>query len=159
MLELMATGSNSEQRLPAWTDRILYASALDQSTTQSSIDVLLYTSIPSYVTSDHKPVMALLLLPTPSSALLPPSEAEAGPANSTTSLLPPTSTLTIPHPGTRYAPDPRWQLKRWTGKVLGWLIGWPWCLTTLLGAGNAVAGVVNLVLGCAVLYWWTGARS
>lgn len=151
--ELTASGLNSEHRLPAWTDRILYASASDKSTTQSSIESLLYTSIPSYTTSDHKPVMALLLLPSPPPVLLPP---EAGPADSTTSLLPPTRTLTIPHPGTRYAPDPRWQLKRWTGKVLGWLIGWPWCLTTLLGAGSVIAGVINLVLGCAVIYWWAG---
>jgi len=154
VLELMTPGSNSEQRLPAWTDRILFASASDLSTTQSSIEALLYTSIPSYTISDHKPVMALLLLP--SSDQLPPSEA--GPADSTTSLLPPASTRTIPHPGTRYAPDPRWQLKRWTGKVLGWLIGWPWCLTTFLGAGNAGAGVINVVLGCALIFWLTGAR-
>ena len=156
VFELMAPGSNSEHRLPAWTDRILYASASDLSTTQSSIEALLYTSIPSYTISDHKPVMALLLLPSSPSDQLPPSEA--GPADSTTSLLPPASTRTIPHPGTRYAPDPRWQLKRWTGKTLGWLIGWPWCLTTLLGAGNAVAGVFNIVLGCALIFWLTGAR-
>jgi len=154
----MAAGLNSEHRLPAWTDRILYASALDQSTTQTSIESILYTSIPSYTTSDHKPVMALLLLPSPSPALLPPSEAgPAGPGDSATSLLLPPSKRTIPHPGTRYSPDPLWQLKRWTGKILGWLIGWPWCFITLLGAGNTVAGVINFILGCAVIYWWKGA--
>ena len=151
-LRLINTRPNSQQRLPAWTDRILYVSASDQSITQSSIEPLLYTSIPSYTTSDHKPVVALLLLPFPSSA--PPPPSEAGPADSTTSLLHPPSVRTIPHPGARYAPDPRWQLKRWTGKILGWLVGWPWCLFALLGAGNAAAGVVNFVLGCVVIYLW-----
>jgi len=152
--QTITAGSNSEQRIPAWTDRILYASALDQSTTQSSIETILYTSIPSYTTSDHKPVVALLLMPPPVSAPLPP---EAEPADSTTSLLLPSDIYTIPHPGAKYAPDPRWQLKRWTGKILGWLIGWPWCFFTLLGAGNAVAGVVNFILGCIVIYWWNWA--
>lgn len=45
----------SGQRTPSWTDRILYATYPDSSdiTDGSGITSLLYTSIPSYTTSDH----------------------------------------------------------------------------------------------------------
>lgn len=44
--------SCSGKRTPAWTDRILYATHTD-TPGQSNIKNVLYTSIPSYTTSDH----------------------------------------------------------------------------------------------------------
>ena len=45
----------SGQRTPSWTDRVLYATYSDTPdvTDGSGITNLLYTSIPSYTTSDH----------------------------------------------------------------------------------------------------------
>ena len=45
----------SGQRTPSWTDRIMYATYSDSAdaTDPSGITNLLYTSIPSYTTSDH----------------------------------------------------------------------------------------------------------
>ena len=45
----------SYKRDPAWTDRILFATDADlpEEPDKSCVDVLLYTSIPSYTTSDH----------------------------------------------------------------------------------------------------------
>lgn len=47
--------SLSAQRTPSWTDRILYTTHTDSPDTpdESNITNLLYTSIPSYTTSDH----------------------------------------------------------------------------------------------------------
>ncbi|KAF8485595.1 inositol polyphosphate phosphatase [Gautieria morchelliformis] len=54
----------SEKRVPSWTDRILYASHVD-SPDRSRVTPLLYTSVPSYTTSDHKPIVAVLYAPDP----------------------------------------------------------------------------------------------
>ena len=47
--------TSSSKRLPAWTDRIMYISHPDSPDTpqESAITNVLYTSIPSYTTSDH----------------------------------------------------------------------------------------------------------
>lgn len=47
--------SFSTKRVPSWTDRVLYATHSDSSDTpdKTNITNLLYTSIPSYTTSDH----------------------------------------------------------------------------------------------------------
>lgn len=57
----------STKRAPSWTDRILYTTHTDdpEKPNESNIFNALYTSIPSYCTSDHKPIVALLLVPTP----------------------------------------------------------------------------------------------
>lgn len=49
------TRPHSTKRVPSWTDRILYASHLDspQQPDTTAITNLLYTSVPSYTTSDH----------------------------------------------------------------------------------------------------------
>ena len=45
----------STKRTPSWTDRIMYTTYTDSPTApdKSNIVNILYTSIPSYVTSDH----------------------------------------------------------------------------------------------------------
>ena len=45
----------SYKRDPAWTDRILFATHADlhEEPDKSCVDILLYTTIPSYTTSDH----------------------------------------------------------------------------------------------------------
>ena len=54
----------SLKRAPAWTDRIMYTTYSDSPETpeQSSITNALYTSIPSYTTSDHVRYMAPVIL-------------------------------------------------------------------------------------------------
>ncbi|PAV23876.1 inositol polyphosphate phosphatase [Pyrrhoderma noxium] len=96
----------NEQRTPAWTDRIMFASYLDPTDNleKSSINPILYTSIPSYTTSDHKPVVALLLVPTsifspspysdPDSATFPSADS---PLTDPSKPYIPTLTLNLPH--------------------------------------------------------------
>lgn len=127
------------KRAPAWTDRIMYASYADlpDAPTESSISNLLYTTIPSYTTSDHKPIVALLLLP-------------SAPAHSTS-----TSPPTIQLPATYHPrPDSLAVVKRWTGRILGRLVGYVWCLLTLIGAGSAGFGIGNSIIGLGVWGWW-----
>lgn len=132
--------NDSSKRLPAWTDRILFATHTDTPTIpeQSSIKCLTYTSVPSYIASDHKPITAVLLVP-PSSVsgrLAPPPKYYAP--------------LTFPN-----AP-------RYFGKALGWFVGWVWCLFKLVGMGRgAGVGLGNFVLGLGAMFWWqkNGTRS
>ncbi|KAJ7940451.1 inositol polyphosphate phosphatase [Mycena leptocephala] len=133
----------SEKRTPSWTDRILYTTYTDSPDTpqESAIANLLYTSVPGYTTSDHKPIVSLLLLPappTPSPSTLPTS-------------APPVLRLPASYTPT---PDPHANLKRYTGRVLDRAIGRVWWLLTLLGAGSAVVGIFNFVLGLGAWGWW-----
>ncbi|KAJ7724440.1 Endonuclease/exonuclease/phosphatase [Mycena maculata] len=129
----------SEKRTPSWTDRVLYATYTDLPDTPdvSAITNLLYTSIPGYTTSDHKPIVSLLLLP-------PPAPSPAATA-------PPTLRLRAGYAPT---PDPHATRKRYTGRVLDRAIGRVWWLFALLGAGNAVVGIFNFVLGLGAWGWW-----
>lgn len=45
----------SRKRAPAWTDRIMYTTHTDDPVLpqDTAVESLLYTSIPSYTTSDH----------------------------------------------------------------------------------------------------------
>ncbi|KAF9566329.1 inositol polyphosphate phosphatase [Agrocybe pediades] len=127
----------STKRVPAWTDRVLYATYTDSpDVEQSTIKNVLYTSVPGYTTSDHKPIVSVLLLP--------PRPAQA-----------PSSTPTIRLPAT-YAPkpDPRATIKRYTGRSFDRVIGIIWWLLTYLGAGSGVVGIFNLILGFGAWTWW-----
>ncbi|KAJ7510052.1 Endonuclease/exonuclease/phosphatase [Mycena galericulata] len=129
----------SEKRAPSWTDRILYTTYTDSPDTPdvSTITNLLYTSIPGYTTSDHKPIVSLLLLPTPASTV--PTAA------------PPVLRLRADYTP---MPDPYATLKRYTGRVLDRVVGRLWWLLTLLGAGSAIVGMFNFVLGLGAWGWW-----
>ncbi|KAF8163447.1 inositol polyphosphate phosphatase [Crassisporium funariophilum] len=129
----------STKRIPSWTDRVLYATYTDSPETpdKSHITNLLYTSIPSYTTSDHKPIVSLLLLPPP----------QLSPASVSVPIL----RLPLDYSP---SPDPRATLKRYTGRVLDRVIGIVWWLLTLLGAGSAVFGVLNFFLGLGAWTWW-----
>ncbi|KAJ7444924.1 inositol polyphosphate phosphatase [Mycena latifolia] len=133
----------SEKRTPSWTDRILYTTYTDSPDTpeQSAITNLLYTSVPGYTTSDHKPIVSLLLLPAPSA---PPSAA------------PPVLRLPAHYTPT---PDPHATRKRYTGRVLDRAIGRVWWFLTLLGAGSALVGIFNFVLGLGAWGWWRSSAS
>ncbi|KAJ7343307.1 Endonuclease/exonuclease/phosphatase [Mycena albidolilacea] len=136
----------SEKRMPSWTDRILYTTYTDSpdNPDESAIKNLLYTSVPGYTTSDHKPIVSLLLLPTPS-----PSSSASTPTSST----PPVLRLPAHYTPT---PDPRATLKRYTGRILDRAIGRVWWLLTLLGAGSVLVGMFNFVLGLGAWGWWSG---
>ncbi|KAF8843574.1 DNase I-like protein [Paxillus ammoniavirescens] len=131
------------KRTPSWTDRIMCTTHTDSPDMpdKSNITCVLYTSIPSYTTSDHKPVVSLFLLPPPSITQEP----------STTPLLrlPPTYTPT---------PDPYALLKKYTGRTLDRVIGYVWWFLTFVGAGSAVVGVFNFFFSYAAWRWW-GTRS
>ncbi|KAJ7775091.1 inositol polyphosphate phosphatase [Mycena metata] len=130
----------SEKRTPSWTDRVLYTTYTDSPDTpaKSTITNLLYTSVPGYTTSDHKPIVSLLLLPTPPSTTSPSS-------------TPPVLRLPAHYTPT---PDPHATRKRYTGRVLDRLVGRVWWLLTVLGAGSALVGMFNFVLGLGAWGWW-----
>ncbi|KZP12567.1 inositol polyphosphate phosphatase [Athelia psychrophila] len=132
----------STKRVPSWTDRIMYSTYTDSFDTpdQSNIDNLLYTSIPSFTSSDHKPVICLLLLPAP----------PAIPFDSPPLLRLPASY----HP----TADPHAVLKRYTGRTLDRIIGYVWWLVTLFGMGSTAVGVLNFLLGIGAWKWW-GSRG
>jgi hypothetical protein len=148
-------GEYSAKRMPAWTDRVLYTTYTDSDYTpsKSGITPLLYTSIPSYTTSDHKPIAALLLVPPPSAPIVEPSEAIA----SSTSLiphrvLPLLNTAVI----TRLTPSRFWFITRLTGKFFDLFVGWIWYLLRTVGVGHAGVGIGNFVLGLGAVAWWRG---
>ncbi|KAG8929863.1 hypothetical protein FRC02_004989 [Tulasnella sp. 418] len=120
----------STKRNPAWTDRILYATASD-----SNIRPLKYTSVTSYTTSDHKPVTALLLVPAAR-----PAEADGVPQ--------------LPTPPEMLSPSNLRNVYRYTGKLLGWTVGWMWCLLNFVGLGNVTVGFGNFVLGLGAWAWF-----
>ncbi|TRM62596.1 Endonuclease/exonuclease/phosphatase [Schizophyllum amplum] len=124
-------------RVPAWTDRILYATYSDDpSASESNIANILYTSIPSYTTSDHKPVVSLLLLPAPMR---------------TNHQIP---VIQLP-PSYHASPDPWMRPKRYTGLVLDKVVGITWWLFTLFGMGSAIVGIFNTLLGFGAWRWYS----
>ncbi|KAF9013963.1 inositol polyphosphate phosphatase [Cyathus striatus] len=124
------------RRTPSWTDRVLYATYSDTPDVPdaSNITNLLYTSIPSYTTSDHKPVVALLSLPPPT----------------TSASLP---TLQLPS-DFRPIPDSLANGKRYMGRTLDRIIGLTWWVLTILGAGSGLVGIFNFVIGIGAWSWW-----
>ncbi|KAJ3895721.1 inositol polyphosphate phosphatase [Lentinula edodes] len=137
------------KRVPAWTDRIMYTTYSDSpgSLEASHIRNLLYTYIPSYTISDHKPIVSLLLLP-----YVPPSNI------STTGGSHSIPTIALPEFYTP-KPDPLATLKRYTGRTLDRIVGVCWWLLTLLGAGSTVVGVFNFIVGATAYRWWKASRS
>ncbi|KAJ3527448.1 hypothetical protein NM688_g8125 [Phlebia brevispora] len=131
------------KRFPAWTDRIMYTTYSDSpdTPTASNITNALYISIPSYTTSDHKPIVSLLLLPPsiPNTAPTPP-----------VLKLPPTYRPQI---------DPYATLKRYLGRTLDRLIGYCWWLLYALGAGSAIYGIGNFILGLGLGLWGVGVEA
>ncbi|KAG7447983.1 inositol polyphosphate phosphatase [Guyanagaster necrorhizus] len=133
----------SEKRVPSWTDRILYTTYTDSPETpnNSYITNLLYTSVPGYTTSDHKPVVSLLFIP---------------PRAPVTSPTPPTLRLRSYYSPT---PDPLATYKRYTGRVFDRVIGIIWWIFTLFGAGSAIVGIFNFFFGIGAWSWWRSTPS
>ncbi|TFL07423.1 skeletal muscle/kidney enriched inositol 5-phosphatase [Pterulicium gracile] len=127
----------STKRVPSWTDRILYASHLDspQQPDTTAITNLLYTSVPSYTTSDHKPIIALLHAPRLTAA------GEGIPLLQST--------------GPAITPDPYANLKRYSGRTLDRIIGYIWWLLSLIGAGSSIVGIFNCFVSIGAWRWWT----
>ncbi|KAG8971483.1 hypothetical protein FRC05_011056 [Tulasnella sp. 425] len=131
----------SPKRAPAWTDRILFSTASDSPTaTTSNIKPVIYTSVPSYTTSDHKPVVAILDVPSP----LPVSECAFPVLAAPPSYLQP---ATLPN------------ISRYTGKVCAWMIGWVWCVFRFIGMGRAGVGIGNVIIGVSAWTWWRKAPA
>lgn len=151
----------SPKRIPSWTDRILFTTAGDHPSdlSKSLITPLVYTPVPSYTTSDHKPVMALLQLPPQSSTNSANSALNTGSSSPSSAPVAGVAVVStydaplLPYP-VQFSNDPAWVWKRYFGKVLGWCIGWPWCLFWFIGAGNAVVGLLGSVLGMMGIVWW-----
>ncbi|KAF8136748.1 Endonuclease/exonuclease/phosphatase [Boletus edulis] len=125
-------------RTPSWTDRILYTTYTDLPTTpdKSEITNILYTSVPSYVTSDHKPVVSLLLLPAP-------RMSPAGSPSTPTEAVPPSTPPCLHLPSTYTpTPDPLATIKKYTGRILDRI-------------GSTVVGIFNFL--CVYASWkWFG---
>lgn len=142
----------STKRVPSWTDRVLYTTYSDspEKTAESNITNVLYTSIPSYTTSDHvcarllsaiqeadmldhqKPIVSLLLMPqrlTTKHTSIPQLQLPA-------SFQP--------------RPDPYALLKKYTGRCFDRIIGLIWWTLTLLGAGSGIVGLFNFTIGLGV---------
>jgi len=128
----------STRRTPSWTDRVFYTTYTDSldDLEKSNITNLLYTTIPSYTTSDHKPIVALLQLP-PRLDL----------ACSQTPLIGLPSTYKL-------IPDPWANVKRYVGLTLDRFIGFVWWLLTLLGLGSVFVGMFNFLVGIGAWTWW-----
>ena len=127
---------------------------------KTDITNMLYTTIPSYTTSDHvrlvflrilahliflflqKPIVSLLLLPPSSPSISSPSE---------------TIPLLQHHPD--FSPDRYATLKRYTGRTLDRIIGVAWLFLVVIGAGNAAIGVGNCLLGIGAWTWWKEKSS
>ncbi|KZT56412.1 skeletal muscle/kidney enriched inositol 5-phosphatase [Calocera cornea HHB12733] len=119
----------SGKRTPSWTDRILFASH-----DEIPIKPLLYTSIQSYTTSDHKPVMALLLLPPTSHEPKAPLIDERA-----------------PYPINRNA----W-LWSIVGTSLDRAVGYAWCVLWFAGGGRTGLGLVAVMVIMGASMWWFG---
>lgn len=94
----------------------------------------------------QKPIVALLLVP----SRVPPEDAAASSSLTTVAPIP---TIALPE---FYSPkpDPRATLKRYTGRTLDRIVGVCWWLFTLLGAGSALVGVFNFIVGAGAYRWW-----
>ncbi|KAG9226166.1 hypothetical protein CCMSSC00406_0005077 [Pleurotus cornucopiae] len=128
-------------RMPSWTDRILYATHTDSldSPETSNITNVLYTSVPAYTTSDHKPIISLLLLPSP--------------VKTNNTSIP---VIALPS-SYKPTPDPNAFLKKLLGRTLDRTIGLIWWLFTVIGAGSFGVGIFNLALGIGAWKWWRSA--
>jgi len=141
--QLGETDKYSPRRMPSWTDRVLYTTYTDppEDTSQSQITNLLYTSIPSYTTSDHKPIVTLLLMP-----LRPVFKSDSIPR--------------IQLPGSyRPVPDSNATLKRYFGRSIDRIVGLIWWMLTLLGAGSGLVGVFNFIVGLGAWTWFRNTPS
>lgn len=131
---------------------------------KSHIQNILYTSIPSYTTSDHvrsithllsvslidspfsqKPIVTVLAVPT-SITSVPITPARSSPPQI---QLPSTFTPT---------PDRHWNLKRNTGRMCDRIIGSLWTILWVIGLGNAAVGLANFAF--SLLAWrWMNSRN
>ncbi|KAI0748589.1 Endonuclease/exonuclease/phosphatase [Daedaleopsis nitida] len=131
------------KRMPAWTDRVMYATYTDAPNSgahESGITNVLYTAVPSYTTSDHVQTHR---------GRAPPPPAPAPPSTPTATV----PLLQLPD-GYRPAPDPWTTAKRYTGRTLDRVVGYAWWLLTLLGAGSALFGLGNVFLSLGLWRWW-----
>ena len=85
----------------------------------------------------QKPIVSLLLLPPPSTSVTPQE-------------IP---VLKLPA-GFKPVPTPHAFLKSTIGKILDRILGYVLSILTLLGAGSAIVGIGNVVLGMGVLAFW-----
>ncbi|WWC89431.1 uncharacterized protein L201_004355 [Kwoniella dendrophila CBS 6074] len=160
----------SKKRIPGWTDRILFASYTDPphlfspqeyltptipsgEISDNTTKIIHFSSTPELTISDHKPVHAILLLPSPSPSLS---------TNATSPHLSPK----LPNSPSPHKPRPKptskevllaWKL---LGMFLDRLIGYPWTIIILLGGGNEKTGLgVSAFLAMIWGVWWSGVWS
>lgn len=143
----------------------MYGTYTDSPDTPETSDIkpILYTSIPSYVTSDHvtfpsfiSRIMLILFLQKPVVALLAvPTQVfskSSSPLDSTIPMLRLPDSFTLPT-------DPNWYAKRVLGSAVGYVVGYVWTLLWYIGLGNAPIGVINFLVGAAAWRWWSGSRG
>ncbi|KAG6814543.1 hypothetical protein H0H92_000070 [Tricholoma furcatifolium] len=126
-----------------WRFKCSYKYLLDEvDRYRSNITNVLYTSVPGYTTSDHKPVVSMLLLPAPS-------------AESHSQVQPPSRPPMLRIPSTYTPkPDPLSNFKRYLGRSFDRVIGICWYILVLLGAGSSAVGIFNFLVGVGAWTWW-----
>lgn len=103
-----------KKRVPGWCDRVLFASCSEE------VEVQHYDSEMDFINSDHKPVTAVILLPSPSSS---------------------TAARRLPHPAP-FPLDEDWRLKQRLGWGMDRLVGLVWCILVLAGFNKDARCVV-----------------
>lgn len=92
------------------------------------------------MTCSQKPIVSLLLLPSPTRAHSPDNAIPL---------------LSLPHNFTP-KPIPFVSLKKYIGRMLDRIIGFVWSALVFIGAGYTVVGICNFFLGLGA---WTWLRS
>lgn len=140
----LGTDTYTSKRIPAWCDRVLFASWADQGDGKKG-EVELYESAMAFQGSDHKPVSPASF----ASASMFHADAIFDRAQVTAIVSLPRSDRSkarIAH-AAPYAVDPQWRRKLLAGWLADRTVGLVWSLLVLLGAGqDARLGVLNLVL-------------
>ncbi|KAJ9125234.1 hypothetical protein QFC22_000189 [Naganishia vaughanmartiniae] len=160
----------NKKRRPGYTDRILFASyraprgslddfsdvsterspLLDGAEEQDSsetVQIEKYDSIPDLTVSDHKPVYALIKIPTPA------TDSQHRYASQHTTPFLPFASVMSPPPTDALSLGAR----RAISQVVDRTVGLTWYATLMLGAGNLIAGLlVEGLLVIVALTWWMG---
>lgn len=132
------TYKDFRKRIPGWTDRVFFASWNDVDAREGSrrrARVELYRAVQRYCGSDHKPVTAIISIPSPSKK------------------NPPSGPLRLP---TRapYAPDKGYRTKLLVGKLLDRIVGIWMLLIVLIGFGKLKLGIVNAIVATLAAAWY-----
>ncbi|KAI3627696.1 hypothetical protein GLX27_000625 [Malassezia furfur] len=114
----------SKKRVPGWPDRILWSEP-------QSVGCELYRSLMEYRVSDHKPITAILTVPSTRARTF----------------------LAAPYPI-----DPAWRTMQFRGRWLDRIIGYLWSLLLLFGNGSLPLAAIEVALLAILGAWWVSGH-